>query len=176
MLVEFIKVSIEIIWPLYYSVRKINQCEEEKFPGLIKYWSLRIFMWIIEKQLSLIINEGLHTVIVLSQSIMLVSNKFAVSEWIFDKIVMELALMNWKYISGFFDYLETKTSTFRDNLKAQVGQRLNFEFLPGIKNFILGVLTGTSNQAAPPPNYIPQSNNSKQLDKSDNKRRKPKVQ
>lgn len=105
-------------------------------------------------------------------SIMLVSNKFAVSEWIFDKIVMEIALKNWKFISGVFDYLETKCSKLRDNLKEQVNQHVSFNFLPGIKNFILGVLTGSSNQAAPNP---VDSLNAKKVESHISNRRKPKV-
>jgi len=55
---------------------------------------------------------------------------------------MEIALVNWKYISGLFELFENKVGSMQDNFKKQVGDNVSLNFLPAIKNFIFGVITG----------------------------------
>ena len=46
---------IKIIYPLYYSITIFNKNDEDQFPRLIKYWSLHMFSWVIERIIGFVI-------------------------------------------------------------------------------------------------------------------------
>merc|ERR1712224_1023201 len=70
--------------------------------------------------------------------------------------------INWKYISGMYEYVENKVSNMGDNVKNQMSDNISLNFLPGIKNFILGLITGGGNASS----SSNQQSNDKELNKS----------
>jgi hypothetical protein len=45
------------VWPLYYSAKKFNNCEEEDMRRAVKYWCILGLEYLLEKLLALIIFE-----------------------------------------------------------------------------------------------------------------------
>ena len=56
-LTNCVRFIIEVLWPVYYTTKKVNVCDEEKFWPLLKYWGLRIFVWLTEFVLSFLMHE-----------------------------------------------------------------------------------------------------------------------
>lgn len=106
MLIRILRFIIEVLWPVYYTTKKVNVCDEEKFWPLLKYWGLRIFVWLTEFVLSFLMHEYIFNVLVLVSSLALVVNNFRLSSFIFDNLVMSVVQGRFDDIKTVFESME----------------------------------------------------------------------
>ena len=90
MIIGLIQFLISILYPLHNAIMSVKRSEEERFPGFIKYFSLLVIIYFLDKFISSFIQSVLFDLLVTAGYVALIKNKFELSMKLFDKIFLDL--------------------------------------------------------------------------------------
>ena len=139
MLFETFYFFVEILYPAYWTIRKLNSCEEERFPRFLKYWALLPFIWALEALLELAVHPAVFTMIRLPVCIALVYGRFKVSSFLFDNILLKIAKPNMKQITEVVDSIEGKINEVLGDIKEKINDKF-MGIIPGIRDLVMNLI------------------------------------